>query len=144
MESVLLLILQFFLSLGTLHVHKEVYVVRFNNIFACYMLIEIVSQTACIITSIILLFYYENIVIFVFFGQLLLACLIETIFEIISAKKSYSRLKMIIIKDELLDMEPKSIKRHILEKYGFVYNDKEIVKAVRRLYSTKGRKKWLK
>ena len=106
------------------------YLVSVEKIFKKYLIAEIIVQGTCLVANIICLFLFRDAMKYTFTIAIVLGSLIKG-FSSICAKHFYLKeLRDLLIKEELLEHEPREIRNYLLEKYGKSYNFGDIEKCL--------------
>jgi len=128
------LVLQILLLFGTiLFPAGDAYLYMFKKTSKNYLVVEIVAQSLFIVASIIMLFISKKYIVYMLYMDIVLAGILNIIFSLYSRNKCCKKLKEIIVIAHLAGMEPREIRRHILEKHKLLYSVKDIEKTLSKL-----------
>ena len=125
--QVIFLFMTIFLHTGQSHLYYN------KKIFKHYILFEVMFQSICIVTNIVMAFVDKYAMIFILFAGYILSTLINVFFSIKARRKYFSDLEKYIVAEKLQDLDPVESRRHLLEKYQKVYFIDDIKKCLSKL-----------
>ncbi|MDY4788029.1 MAG: hypothetical protein SO253_01770 [Bacilli bacterium] len=127
----ILLILQiiFILAIFILNTNDR-YLVIYDEFYKKYLIVELITQGACVIANCIIIFVLKEVMIYVLFIQIILMSLILSFYSRKAKKRYFDELINIIIENNLLHVDVKEIRHYLLEKYEQVYFIDDIEKSL--------------
>ena len=127
------LILQIIFILGIfLFKTNDRYLVKYNEYYKKYLIVEMVIQGMCFIANCVIIFIIKELMIYVIAVQVVLMSLILVFYSRKAKKGYFNELINIIKENNLLLVDVKEIKNYLLKKYEQLHFIDDIAEFLRK------------
>lgn len=124
------LALQIILILGTfIFKTNDRYLVNYDEFYKKYLIVELITQVMCLVVNVIIMFVIKEIMIYILATHVILMSMILVFYSRKAKKRYFDELLNIIVANDLQSIDPKEIKKILLEKYEKAYFDEDIEKC---------------
>ena len=124
------LILQIIFIIGILLFKtNDRYLVKYNEFYKKYLIVELITQVMCIVANFIVLFLMEEIMVYILIMHIILMGIISSFYSNKAKKLFFDELLNIIVTNDLQSIDSKEIKKILLVKYEKVYFVEDIEKC---------------
>lgn len=123
------LIVQSSFLLLTIFSTNDRYLVKYNEFYKKYLIVELITQVMCIVANFIVLFLMEEIMVYILIMHIILMGIISSFYSNKAKKLFFDELLNIIVTNDLQSIDSKEIKKILLVKYEKVYFVEDIEKC---------------
>ena len=128
------LILQILFALGTVFFKTNSrYLVECDKCYKQYLIVELITQSLCIVANCVLIFVLKDFMIYVLLIHIVLMSLILILFSLKAKKIYFNELTCLIKENDLLFADAEEIRRCLLYKYERLFFIDDIKKCLQKI-----------